>query len=403
MNNRLRYISISHKSAALKERERYHFSDTAQKAWIEKIRAKFDDISGLLVLVTCNRTEIYFESEKTNADQLRHFIIKGTIANSHHQNSHSFSISDETAESVRHILEVSSGLASSVLGDAEIIHQIKMAYQQSCNQHLQGSLLERCMQSVFKCHKRISNETRFRDGTTSVAYKTLKLIANTFDQTEKDDLKILFIGAGDIVKQLLNYNNKFGFRSVYVANRTAQKAEELTQKYGGYTYDWDRVLANDFKDFNAIVTAVSNRPNLVNSVARGTGKSIILDLAVPGNTDRNLADEPHIIHYDLDSIAKALKENHDNRMKSIHEVDSIIQEELQVYISWLEDAPDRKFLSEYKSEVINWVNTYLQNHRQKIEHDTAQLAINRIIRRAVKQRGKKIPEKEMELILEEHI
>ncbi len=403
MDNRLRYISISHKSAALKTRECYHFSDAEQNAWIEKIRTNFEDIQGLLVLVTCNRTEIYFESNNTTASQILQVIIDGTTANSHDKSTNYFSTSDETLVSVEHILEVSSGLASSVLGDSEIIHQIKMAYQQSCQNHLQGSLLERCMQSVFKCHKRISNETMFRDGTTSVAYKALKLIASTFNSVERESLKILFIGAGDIVKQLLNYNNKFEFNSVYVANRTAQKAEDLTQKFGGYTYDWDRVLANDFKDFNVIVTAASNRPKLVNRVAKGNGKSLILDLAVPGNTDKNLAKEPHIIHYDLDSIAKALKENHDNRMKSIDQVENIIKDEVQEYVLWLNKAPARKFLSDYKTEVIRWVNAYLEEQGQCIENDQAQLAINRIIRRSFKQQGKKIPEPEMELILEEHI
>jgi glutamyl-tRNA reductase len=371
--------------------------------WISQIRKSFDDIKGLLILLTCNRTEIFIESKTTNAGQVRDFIIQDTIGKVDSSSKKLFQISDLTIETVRHLLEVSSGLASSVLGDAEIIHQIKMAYQQSCQDGLQGSLLERCMQAVFKCHKRISNETRFRDGTTSVAYKTLKLIANTFDPAEREDLKILFVGAGDIVKQLLNYNNKFGFNSVYVANRTAQKAEELTQKFGGNTYDWDRVLANDFKGFNTIVTAVSNQPNLVNSVAKENGKSLILDLAVPGNTAKHLTEEPHIIHYNLDSIAKALKENHDNRLKSIDQVDLIIQEELQDYLLWLENAPVRKFLSDYKHEVNGWVNIYLQNHGQKIERDAAQIAINRIIRRSVKQNGKKIPEQEMELILEEHI
>ena len=217
----------------------------------------------------------------------------------------------------------------------------------------------------------------------------MKLISSTFSPTERESLKILFIGAGDIVKQLLNYNNKFEFNSVYVANRTAQKAEDLTQKFGGYTYDWDRVLVNDFNDFNVIVTAVSNRPNLVNRVVKGVGKSLILDLAVPGNTNKQLAAEPHIIHYDLDSIAKALKENHDNRMKSIDQVVKIIEEELKEYKLWLNKAPSRKILSEYKTEVINWVDAYLRQHDQCIESEEAQMAINRIIRRSFKQQGKK--------------
>ncbi len=403
MNNRLRYISISHKYASLHMREQYHFSDTEKKLWAEKIRSNFKDISGLLILVTCNRTELYFESEVTGAAQLRDFIIDHTDGQKADLKRAYFAISDDTQETVHHILEVSSGLASSVLGDAEIIHQIKMAYWESCHNGMQGSLLERCMQSVFKGHKRISNETGFRDGTTSVAYKTLKLIASTFDSTDKDALNILFIGAGDIVKQLLNYNNKFGFKSVFVANRTAKKAEELTRKFGGKTYSWDRVLANDFKKFQVIVTAVSNCPGLVRQVEKGKGHTLLLDLAVPGNIDKRLKNEPHVIHYNLDTIAKALKENHESRMKSISQVDSIIQEELQEYLAWLNDAPVRNFLASYKKDVNQWVTSYLQLKGHAVEDTTTRLAVNRIVRQSFKQQGTKVPEREMELIVEEYI
>ena len=403
MNNRLRHISISHKFASLQMREQYHFSDTQKNAWAEKIRDTFNDITGLLILVTCNRTELYFESEDTRADQILDYIISETDGPAADQKRAFFATSDDTQESVRHILEVSSGLASSVLGDAEIIHQIKMAYHESCQRGMQGSLLERCMQSVFKSHKRISNETAFRDGTTSVAYKTLKLIASTFDEDERHSLKILFLGAGDIVKQLLNYNNKFGFKSVFVANRTAAKAEELTRKFGGASYSWDRVLKNDFDTFNVIVGAVSNQPNLVKQISNAQGKTLLLDLAVPGNIDKRLSDQPHIIHYDLDTIAKALKENHESRMKSISKVDGIIQEELQEFVEWLKDAPVRKYLAGYKKEVNQWVTSYLLRQGHKGGEGAAELAVNRIVRESFKQQGSKVPEQEMELIVEEYI
>lgn len=402
-NNSLRYISISHKSTSLNVRKRYHISNSEKAVWAEKIRSNFNDINGLLILVTCNRTEIYFESEMTRSHQIRDFISRQTVGSREDETKQLFSISDETADTVRHFLEVSSGLDSSILGDAEIIHQIKIAYQQSCQDHLQGSLLERCMQTVFKVHKRVSNETAFRDGTTSVAYKTLKLIAATFDNASRHSLKILVIGAGDIVKQLLNYNNKFGFSPVYVANRTYKRAEELTQKFGGNTYDWDRVLANDFTDFRVIITAVSNRPELVRKVGNQNEIKLLLDLAVPGNIDKQLVAQSNILHYDLDTIAKALKESQINRLKSVKQVDIIIQEELEEYLYWLKDAPYRKSLAQYKSEVNQWLDTYLQQHGHHMQEKAAKVSINRIVRRSIKQQGKIIPEHEMKMIVEEHL
>ncbi len=403
MNYSLRYVGISHKTASIGERQKFHISDNERDLWVKSIRSVYQDIRGLLLLVTCNRTEIYIESSMTSACEIRDFIIRNTIGSENNFSRSLFCTCEDTQETVRHLLEVSSGLSSTVLGDAEIIHQIKMAYGKSRSDGLQGSQLERCMQTVFKAHKRISNETAFRDGTTSVAFKALKLIANTFDRPSKDSLKILLMGAGDIVKQLLNYNNKFGFSSLYVANRTEQKAKELVQKFGGYLYDWERVLANDFEDFDAIVTAVSNRPDLVQNVSKRSRKMLLLDLAVPGNIDRRLSELPHVTYYDLDSIAKVLKENHENRMKSIEQVVNIIEQELQDYESWLNDTPIRNFLALYKGEVDCWVNDYIQRKGTDLSPEDARLVTNRIVRRSFKQQGKKLPEQEMELIIEEHI
>ncbi len=87
------------------------------------------------------------------------------------------------------------------------------------------------MQTVFKSHKRISNETNFRDGTTSVAYKSLKVVSETYGKPHARIKKILFIGSGDIVKQLFKYNSKFNFNNIYVSNRTEPKAVVLANKH----------------------------------------------------------------------------------------------------------------------------------------------------------------------------
>ncbi|MGI9546627.1 MAG: glutamyl-tRNA reductase [Flavobacteriaceae bacterium] len=403
MNNKLRYISISHKSASLAKRERYHISGCEKKEWLDLIRHSFNDIRGLLVLITCNRTEIYFESDITNSRELRDFIIH--LKQDHNVDSvkNLFVCSNNSEDTMAHLLEVSTGLASTVLGDAEIIHQIKTAYNQSRKYNLQGSLLERCMQSVFKSHKRISNETRFRDGTTSVAYKSLKVITNTFDKSIHDSLKILFIGAGDIVKQLFNYNNKFGFNSVHIANRTVENAKTLIQSFGGEIYDWEKVVSNDISSFDVVVSAVSNRPNLLKSLGGRSGKTLLIDLAVPGNIDKNLVSDRNIDYYDLDTISAVLKETQSKRLTEIGKVESIIRDERMEYKTWLENASTRKLLADYKHEVNQWVTAYVEHECETTPMEVKQLATNRIVRRSLKHDGKKISEREMRMIVEEHL
>ena len=173
MSKTLRFISISHKTASVSKREEYHISDREKNSLITLIRTTFPDIAGLLLLTTCNRTEIYIETSETTAIELRDLLVNYKNRNLI-LDKNLFNLSNSTEGTVKHLLEVSSGLESSIVGDAEIIHQIKKAHQLAIANQLQGSILERAMQTIFKSHKRISNETEFRDGTTSVAYKSLK-------------------------------------------------------------------------------------------------------------------------------------------------------------------------------------------------------------------------------------
>lgn len=396
MNNSLRFISISHQTASVNQREMYHVPEEEKNDVVARICSTFADISGLLLLVTCNRTEIYFESETTSAQVVRDFLIDLKARKSSTESKQLFSYGNETEESVRHLLKVTSGLVSSVLGDAEIIHQIKKSYQFSIAHQLQGSLLERAMQTVFKSHKRISNETHFRDGTTSVAYKSLKVISDTFDKASLKSKKILFIGAGDIVKQLFKYNTKFNFRNIYVSNRTEHKAIALSKNHECKTYNWQRVLDNDFKGFDVIISAASNSPQLVKQAPKNSNKVLLIDLAMPCNIDKSLANNENIVFYDLDSISVDLEETKEKRFAAIGEVTSILTEELGIYKEWLQEAPLRAFLAEYKIIVNKKVVDYFDANDKELNMQNVKTITDRVVRKLRKKTLRPISIKEME-------
>ena len=396
MDKSLRYISISHKTASVTQRETYHIPEEEKSDLVTRICAAFTDVSGLLLLVTCNRTEIYFESETTAATVLRDFLIDLMARKSSTESKKLFNCGNETEDTVRHLLRVTSGLVSSVLGDAEIVHQIKKSYQFSIEHQLQGSLLERAMQTVFKSHKRISNETHFRDGTTSVAYKSLKVISDTFDKTSLKTKKILFIGAGDIVKQLFKYNSKFKFSNIYISNRTEEKARVLSQLHDTKIFDWDKVRTNDFQGFDVIISAASNCPQLIKKVPATNNKLLLLDLAMPCNSDKSLALKENIVFYDLDSISVDLKETKEKRFAAIGEVTSILTEELEAYKEWLQEAPLRAFLAEYKIIVKQKVVQYFDGNAQELNQQSVKTITDRVVRKLRKKTIRPISTKEME-------
>ncbi len=400
MNTTVRYISISHETASVAQRERFFIPDSEKRQLISQIRQTYQDIRGLLLLVTCNRTELYFESDTTAAKDLRDFFVDLKPASGSDARKH-FQMSDKTEPTVLHLLNVSSGLASQVMGDAEIVCQIKKAFQFSMELKLQGSLLERAMQTVFKTHKRISNETQFRDGTTSTAYKSLKVVSETFtgDPTPK---KILLIGTGDIVRQLLKYNAKFNFKNLYLSNRTREKAVALGSKYGCQVYEWEKVKENAFEDFDVIISAAGNCHHLIKNIAPTGKKRLLIDLALPGNIDRSLAKDQNITFFDLDAIAAELEETKDKRVSAISSVQRIIEEELTAYAHWYREAPFRALLAGYKIVLNKKVTQYLASKSEPYDEEAIATVTDRVMRKLIKQPHIEKPADVLDGYIKEH-
>jgi glutamyl-tRNA reductase len=303
---------------------------------------------------------------------------------------------------VRHLLKVSSGISSQVTGDAEIVHQIKKTYLYSIEMKLQGSLLERAMQTVFRTHKRISNETAFRDGTTSVAYRSLKVVSESFRGSHAPTRKILLIGSGDIVRQLLKYNAKFNFQNISLSNRTRENAVSLAERHGCTLYEWEQVLRNEFDDFDVIISAVSNCRHLIRQIAPCGKKRILIDLAHPGNINSGLATQDGISFYDLDAISAELEETRDKRVSAIGRVNNIIAEELKAYADWYRDAPLRVILAEYKIVLTRKIEQFYDEQDAAYTEETIATVSHRVMRKLMQGGRTNMPPEVLDTMIREH-
>jgi glutamyl-tRNA reductase len=400
MSKTLRYISVSHKTASTIQREKYHISELEKETLTQLICKTFPDISALFILATCNRTEIYFESETTSTAHMIEILNSFKSIKEYNIENELFLSSDVTKPSIHHLLEVSSGLKSLVFGDAEIISQIKKAHQFSMLHKLQGSLLERALQAVFKTHKRISNETDFRDGTTSVAYKSLKVVRESFDKESVKSKKILFVGAGDIVKQLFKYNAKFNYNNIYVSNRSIEKAILLAQDNTCKTFPFSNVINNRFEDFDVIISAASNCPNLIKAIPDAQNKILLIDLAVPCNIDKTLRNQENVIFHDLDSISVELEETKEHRIAATDAVNLIISEEVQAYCEWLQNAPLRAILAELKIKVRKRVKTRFENN---IEDSNLKKITNQVMKKLMVKKELTISDDKIDFVISDEI
>ena len=190
----------------------------------------------------------------------------------------------------------------------------------------------------------------------------------------------MFIGAGDIVKQLFKYNSKFNYNNIYIANRSEEKAIILSQSNNCKTYPWAQITSNNFDDFDVIVSAASNCPNLIKTITPLIKKTLLIDLAVPCNIDKTLEKQNHIIFHDLDSISVELEETKEHRLAATDKVNAIIFEEIASYNEWLEGASLRALLAELKITLNNKIKTYFDPN---LEDSNIKLVTNQIMKKLI--------------------
>lgn len=347
MNSSLMYVGVTHEKAPISERAYYAWNEDQKKKLADKLFRKFA-LKGLTILTTCNRTEVYFESNSAKPNQIIDVIlnfVEGIHAVK--LNRKVFTTYTTTIETITHLLNLGSGLKSAVIGDKQILNQVRESYLDSLRQKRQGSLLERAFQSVFKSHKRIVNESLYLNGSTSTAYSALKLVQQFFGKEKINDLKVLIVGAGEFAQDVVKYLPKYNFGSTSITNRSMHKAQLLADHFSLQVYDWEKVEAQDFSHFDVIITAVSNRKNLINEISQDGKKRLWVDLAMPSNISSAIANEDNVI-YNLDEVAQQINNISKIQSQALPTVISIIEEELIIFQDWFQKSQIREYYREYK-------------------------------------------------------
>jgi glutamyl-tRNA reductase len=389
----VKLIAISHETAELARRSVFHLNDREKEEFITGVNAKFD-INGILVLATCNRTEIYFETSQTSTQEVLEYLLQlksivrstdNVIRNTYYERY--FTLIDNTKESVKYLLEVVSGLRSLVVGDMQIISQFKQAFLYTQEIGMQGQVLERIVQSVFKMHKRIQNETDFRKGSASTSYLALTAARQYFGKTSLTTKKVLLVGAGEIIKDVAKYSEKFTFDSITLINRTKSTAEEVATEYDFQVGEWEN-LNKEIINADIIISGVSNQTNLVKKTIELEGLNdtkLFIDLGMPANIDSDLATNPNFKLINIDQLNTKSEQVESNRQNAIDAVHSIIDTELKSFQKWLNRLPANQSLGKLKNHIHELLSKEMStNFGYLPEKDRIKL-INRLSQQLIKQ------------------
>ncbi len=304
---------------------------TEQYHNILELAAKYE-VRDLFVLSTCNRSEIYGIAE--NPDELVNLFCSQTQGSAELFNELSYR--KNGLHALNHLFDVGAGLDSQILGDYEIVGQLRQAIKFAKERGFIHTLLERTLNQVLQSSKEIKNSTKLSDGTVSVAFAAVQYIReNNFSPTEK---QILLLGTGKIgtitCKNLVDY---LGNSRITLMNRTPEKAETLASTFNLRTASIE-TLPEEINKADIILVATNAAEPVIHftDLKNIPGKKLIIDLSIPCNVEKTVALLPHVTLMDVDGLSKLKDETLLRRAEEIPKARKIIENHLREIMDWHE-------------------------------------------------------------------
>ncbi len=383
-------LGINHRTAPVEVREKLWFSPDEIKSFLASTKGiKFSEA---VLVSTCNRTELYFipKGNYPNGSPLWQYVSTVKNVNSVVQPEHFYHFTSFNA--LKHLLRVSSGLDSMVLGDVQILGQIKDSFMLAQELTSTGLILNRLFNKALHVGKRVRTETELGEGAVSISYAAAELSSKIFEDLSKKTA--LLIGAGETGELTTRHllDKKLG--KLVVTNRTRERAEELVGKLGGNVVDFSQ-LTSEIKNADIIVSAV-NSPNFILSAPdikqamkqRGNRPLVVIDIGVPRNIDPACNKIDNVFYHDIDALSHIIDMNLAHRQAEVPKAQHIILDEIIEFGNWynsLQVTPTIQHLRE-SIEAIRLSEIEKQRHHFNPEQmEQVELITNRIVNKILHQ------------------
>jgi len=338
-------VGINHRSAKVEQREKFTVADIDLMEASNRL-GEMDGISESVILSTCNRVELY----AATTDPVRGFAsldcFLGERAAAHHYDEDLFYHYD-TPLSIRHLFRVASGLESMVLGETEILGQVKKAYCAAASNGKTAKHLNKLFQRAFHVAKEVRTNTQITKGAVSVGSATVDLAEKIFGR-HLSSSKVMILGAGETSEMTLRTLFSRGVRTISVCNRSEGRAVSLAAEIGGRAIpfgDWEKTL----HDVDILIGSTSSpyplltKENLAPIMNRRANRPLfVIDLAVPRDVDPQVNELDGVFLHDIDSIRTIADESMRIRRKEISVCEDMINRHVGEYLTWLNALPLRQ-------------------------------------------------------------
>ena len=331
-------VGLNHKTAPVEIREKLAFPEHTLPMALEELKA-YNSIDGCVIVSTCNRTEIYAAvlDAKGGLANIKQFLAK--------------QLHDEVCEidnyiyihtlydTVHHLFRVASGLDSMILGETQILGQVKKAYQFACEHNSSNRILNTLFQQAVSVGKRVRTETEIDRNAVSISYAAVELSRQIFG--DLSGRTILIVGAGKMSELTAKHLVANGVNSVLVSNRSFEKAVELAEHFGGKAVRFDDLFKH-METADIVISATAARHAIIRPedlapvMAKREGKKIFLiDIAVPRDIAPEVNDMDGVTLYDIDDLQHVVDRNLEERKREAVKGQRIVEEEITIFFKWL--------------------------------------------------------------------
>ncbi len=368
-------VGLNHRTAPVEVRERVSFTTEQARRAAEELRAR-GILEETLVLSTCNRSEVYGvppEASHESAVGLSSFLsefhsvrpdlLSGSLY--HHYDR----------EAVRHLFRVSAGLDSMLLGEAEILGQVREAYRFAHEHGATGPVLNRLFQGALEVGKRVRTETELGTRPMSVASAGVKLAERIFGKL--NERSALVLGAGTISEQVVEQLRSRGIARLFVMNRSRERAEKLAQQFGGKIVGWGE-WETALKGPDVVVASLSavqpvlRREMLARAMAaRGNRALLLMDLGLPRNIEAAAAELYNVYVYNVDDLTDIVQQNRQARESEIPRAEAIVEEHLAKFLSWQASVELVGLVEELRSRLRSERGAFLSSRLETMNHLSA--------------------------------
>lgn len=348
----IRIIGINHKTAPVSVREKVAFSPQGLIDKLTEINSKNNNQDEVIILSTCNRTEIYTHSEH-DFDEVCHWFL--------HQNNLSFEelqaclYHHSGKDAIKHVLRVASGLDSMVLGEPQVLGQLKSALKVATEQDTAGSLLKHLMQHAFSTAKKVRTQTSIGSNPVSVAYAAVNLAKQIFSNLENKTA--LLIGAGETIELVGKHLKNASIGKIIIANRSIDNANKVAKNLGGIGVSLQEI--SDYLPEADVVISSTAAP--VPVIGKGTVEwalkkrkhkpIFMVDIAVPRDIEAEVAELDDVFLYTVDDLQTVIEDNLKSRQEAASHAEIMVKDEVETFLGWMRAQDKISLIKNYRNKI----------------------------------------------------